>query len=139
MEEQNFDNKEIDRKYKLGCSIAVILALFGGVIYVFATEDRQGIAEIGSTVFLGVVVFGAIYLAPKISNAWEKYKAKNESEGKYAKNKIGCIIAVIAAIALIIAVGVLSYNFDFTYGLGVVGIVVIAAIICWLIYSNLND
>ncbi|MBO4690454.1 MAG: hypothetical protein J5621_06230 [Paludibacteraceae bacterium] len=139
MDEQNKDNKESDRKFKLGCSIVIILYIIGQLIYLFATSSRKDIAEIGSMVFIGVVIVAAFILAPKISNAWDKYKAKNESEGKYTKNKIGCIIAVIAAIALIIIVGVLSYNFDFTYELGVIGIVAVAAIIGWLIYSNLNE
>lgn len=65
-------------------------------------------------------------------------RQKNESEGKYAKNKIGCVFAIIAAIVLVIGVGILSYNFDFTYGLGVIGIVVIAAIVGLLIYMNMN-
>lgn len=133
------DNKESDKKFKLGCSIAIILALIGGVIHLFAMENHQSIAEFGSIVFIGVVIVGVILLAPKISNAWEKYKAKNESEGKYAKNKIGCVFAIIAAITLVIGVGILSYNFDFTYGLGVIGIVVIAAIVGLLIYMNMND
>lgn len=70
------DNKDSDKKFKLGCSIAIILALIGGVIHLFATENHQSIAEFGSIVFIGVVIVGAILLAPKISNAWEKYKAK---------------------------------------------------------------
>lgn len=133
------DNKESDKKFKLGCSIAIILALIGGVIHLFATENHQSIAELGSIVFIGIFIFGAILLAPKICNAWNKYEAKNESEGKYAKNKIGCIIAVIAAIALIIVVGVLSYNFDITYVLGVIGTVGVAIALSVIIYFAIND
>lgn len=133
------EDKDSDKKYKLGCSIVIILCVLGQLIYLFATSSHKDIAEFGSIVFIGVVIVAAILLAPKIHNAWEKYRVKNESEGKYAKNKVGFVIAVITAIVLIIVVGVLSYNFDFTYGLGVIGIVAVAATVGWLIYRNIND
>ena len=133
------DDKDSNKKFNFGCSIVIILYIIGQLIYLFATESHKSITEFGSIVFIGVVVIGAILLAPKISDMWDKYKAKNESNGKYTKNKIGSVIAVIAAIALIIVVGILSYNFNFTYGLGIIGIVAVAAIIGWLIYSNINN
>lgn len=127
-----------DKEFKIGCGLFWLISIIVGVISIFHSEGRKGIAEYGIIFLLAAVIVGLYFVVPKLNAWWENVAAEKGMEKKKKEN-IGCILAIIIGLVVLAVVGLLMNNFETMYILGAIGLGLITIAICVYIYFKMKE
>lgn len=119
MEEQN--NKKEEEKSNNGCLIVGIV-VFVIVSTVVALKDSESVANTGNCILaiLGLVI--AYFVGKYIYNSINKIS--NNSKKK--TSGFGCIAAIIVGICILMGVSAFAIDFDNSYVVGIIVLVIVA-------------
>ena len=147
------ENKESKNN---GCIVGIVLLVIGFLVYFFATESYESIAETGG-VLLAIAGLAIVFY---ICKALFNNKSDNTNRSKtYSQNTTsttttsqtncddnsnksswGCICKGLACmVATIIVVDVLTSSFSINYAVGVAFIIILAIVIGIFIYNSCRE
>lgn len=147
---------ENNESNNIGCIIAIVLLVIVNIVYFFATESAESIAETGGV----LLIIAGLAIAYFVCKALFGNKSKDGDGSKVSSHKStpstptsqtnvddntnkstwGCIFKGLACIVVtVIIIGSITSSFSFNYAVGIGFAVVLAIVIGVLIYNSLKD
>ena len=147
------ENKESNNT---GCIVCIALFVIGSLVYTFATESSESIAETG-TFFLTIAGLAIVFFVCKFlfsnkshdSDSSKTYSQKptsfaqtsqTNSNNKVNKSPWGCILTGLACVVItVIIVTSITSSFSFNYAAGVAIIIILAIVIGIFMYNSFKE
>ena len=147
------ENKESNNT---GCIVCIALFVIGSLVYTFATESSESIAETG-TLFLTIAGLAIAFFVCKFlfsnkspdNDSSKTYSQKptsfaqtsqTNSNNKVNKSPWGCIFTGLACVVITgIIVNSITSSFSFNYAAGVAIIIILAIVIGIFMYNSFKE
>ncbi|MDE6582156.1 MAG: hypothetical protein K2K47_06505 [Duncaniella sp.] len=147
------ENKESNN---IGCIVSIALLVIGSLVYFFATESSESVAETGS-VLLTIAGLAISYYVCKAlfsnkseyTNRTKTYTPKTttsvvtsrtNSDDNSNKSSWGCIFTSLACVVVtIIVVSEITSSFSFNYAIGISFTIILAIVIGVTIYKSFRE
>lgn len=138
------ENKESNNT---GCIVCIALFVIGSLVYTFATESSESIAETGYSI-LGIAGLAISYYVCKHlfgnkssdNDSSKNPTSKTNSNGNSNKSPWGCIFTGLACVVItVIIVTSITSSFSFNYAAGVAIIIILAIVIGIFMYNSFKE